>query len=470
MKYYKVIPFLVLSITFMSKILGFIREISIANVFGVNQSTDIFFTILLLPLLVSQIVGSNLSTKLIGELNKNMNKENVVSQFIFNSRIIFMFVTIFICIVNFITLFEILKSESFVFVVLSNICLSVATYFWGMSYVHMGILNSNYKFIATSLAPVISNLINIILIYLFHNSIIIMPIAFLLSAIIQYCYVLLSSKNSMDFSKSSSNKIDFEIIKNLFSMVAVSFIIQVPTIIERFLLISLGAGYVTLINLGSKIFQLPTNIIISSVVTILFPNILSLIWNKNYTGSMKNIVKLLTITVPITSFFVLFGNTVIIVLFSKSVDNSQIHLLNELVYLFSFSIALFILRDLIMKIIFSFDLTRIAIFLAVVTTLINVFLDVILIRFIGIQIVPMALCVNLFSYCGLLVYIFRDKLLLIDWKNINFLPLLFNLFSVPVIIFFSNKSNINLAIMIFLFSLIVSINSFFSINKKIKGS
>jgi len=54
--------FLLTAIAFLSKILGFLREVTIANVFGASAITDAYLVASVLPGIVAGLIGGSLTT------------------------------------------------------------------------------------------------------------------------------------------------------------------------------------------------------------------------------------------------------------------------------------------------------------------------------------------------------------------------------------------------------------------------
>ena len=446
MKSIKIISLLVLLFTILSRLFGFVREIGVASFFGVNHYTDIFFVILIFPIMLSQIIGSNLSVKLIGDLKKEENKmiKQTIDKYFYNGLIIFSIVSLGIFIFNIITVEVPSNSNINSFLWISNISLSISTLFWGMSYLNMGILQADSKFIVCTIAPLLSNVISIIIMFFFQKVIYSIPIAFTISSIVQMVFVSIFIKGhrSLSFSLFRKN-FDAQIFKNIIVMVLSSFALQLPLIMERYIVLRLGEGYVTILNLAQKVYQLPTNIIISSLISMIFPLLLRLNGNRRYSNLLiKTIVNICIISAPIISIIYISSPFLVDTFFGKSIkDQEQLNELAMLIKVFGISTALYIIRDLLLKLLFSLDYLMVTIKISIVTTIINIALDIVMIYFFGIIGIPIALIFSLIIFVVLSMKFMNKRGPISKKKFVSFLDfkLVYNVISIIcVILLFTN--------------------------------
>lgn len=473
MKLIKYTSLIVLVLTILSRIFGFIREISVANLFGVNSYTDVFFTALIFPIMLSQIIGSNLSVKMIGELKASgeHEKTNIINKYFYNSIIIFLLISVCIVLFNLITIKVAESSGEFnTFLKSCNILLSIATIFWGISYVQMGMLNAEHRFFASSIAPLVSNVLNIFILLIFRDYISSIPIAFLLSAIVQMLFLSWYVKGYVKWEKNLIIKlIDLKIAKYLFIMILSSLFLQLPIILERYIVIGLGEGYVTILNLAQKVYQLPTNIIISSIITIIFPSVLKYIYHQNASNMLYRIIAdIFIICSPIVSGIYLFSGYFINILFSDTLNNQQLNDLKGLIQIFGLSTTLYIIRDLLLKLLFSLNYSVYAMKISIITAILNIALDVILIYSFGILAIPIALIVNLAVFGVLAMKVInKDILKKINGLNVFKTPLfIFNLICIPIIVITYNYGYLAFCYGAFLISMFFSIKVFINFSSK----
>jgi putative peptidoglycan lipid II flippase len=455
---FKFTSLIILAIVFISRFFGFLREISISNFFGVNDFTDAFFLSLTIPLVVSQIVGANIANKIIADIQKNYDKEklsSIISSHIVTSAVILFVIGIsFALSFDFLSPFKDLKLRTY-----NQYCiyvLSPSIVFWGMSYVLGGILNAHNKFYSNAFSPLISSFITILLYLNYRGDYYFLPIGMTIGSLFQFLFMLYFSRKyirllSLKYVRLS---ISFDLIKLVLPMIFSSIILQVPMILERYIVSGLEEGSITLLNYAQKTFVLLTSILIYSVIAIIYPILLNYIYNKKsqFQELFSSVnQKVLTISLGILIIIFMFiDNMVRILFFNLNMDKFNLSEFGLLIKLFSFSIFLYIIRDLLFKLLFGLKMSSYVLVISTLTSIINILLDVIFVNHFKIYGVALALFISLFfnniliirvlykkGYINKIFLVYRDRYLLIN--IILFLCLLFNPIKVldNVISFFS---------------------------------
>ncbi len=326
-------------LTFFSKIIGFIRDILIANIFGINIYTDAFYTALKFPNMLRKIFAEGaFSYVFIPILSKYKEKKrNKINELI--SSIYFLLSIILIII----TILGIIYSNNIIYITAPGfvknslktyltikilriifpfiIIISLSTYI-------SSILNVWNIFILPTFAPIILNIIIIIFI-LFINKYFYIPImslawSIIFGSIFQLIYQKIILKNisvNLKIKKINiyNNGIK-KIIKNIIPVILGMFIYQMSQIINNSILSYLQSGSISWIYYADRLIELPLTILGTTIGTILLSK-LSNNYNKNNKNKYNKIINqylkiILLISLP-TSIILIFASKLLVIILFK---------------------------------------------------------------------------------------------------------------------------------------------------------
>ncbi len=486
------------SITCIVKIIGFIKDIIIANKFGINMTTDSFYSSLKIQNLLRKILTEGtLSYIFIPILSKyKIKKKKKKIQQLISSIYILLTITLFI-----ITIFFIYFSKKIIYLTsygfiknykkfkLTNKLFKKTIPFIiliSLSYFLASILNLWNIIYPIISIPLITN-INMIIFTLFiskyfKNPILSLTTAIIIGGIIQITIQNLYIKKIPIYLKIKYiNIYNIKLIKIIKKIIPTIFgisIYHISQIINNNILSFLKEGSISWIYYADRIIELPISILGTITGTVLLAKLSNKYNKKDIKGYNKIINKyiqiILTLSIPISIFLITTSRLLIITLFNygkfKYID---VIMTSKILIINSISLTGFILIKILIPCFYSQQNIKtpnnISIIILIITQILNIF-TIKLFKFKGISI---SNCIS--SYVNIfLLYkklknnkIFKKKY---KWKNflikiiISNIITLFLLFIANKIIeknFINNNIYIKLIKISFLiiFTLIIYINN-----------
>ncbi|MFO1130122.1 MAG: lipid II flippase MurJ [Rickettsiales bacterium] len=223
MKNIKKASFIIILTTIISRITGFIKEILIANYFGTSVLADIIIIATRLPNLFRRIFGEGAMSQVfipiyctLEQLSKKIFLHKIFILLFLSTSIISLLLSLFMGDLFFFIAPGIIESHIKDLAILSSQISVFYLIFICLTSLFGAVLNSEQKFFAFGIMPIIPNItIAILLIFTsyFHiqkeNLVILININFLVSGILQLIFIIFSAKKH-------NIEINIKIIKNFF--------------------------------------------------------------------------------------------------------------------------------------------------------------------------------------------------------------------------------------------------------------
>jgi putative peptidoglycan lipid II flippase len=324
--------------TFLSRILGMIRDIVIAYLFGAGQVTDAFWVAFRIPNLLRRLFAEGTLTVsfipvFTGRLEHGgKEKAKVISDSIF---------TILVCLLILISAVGIIFSpyivkifasgfneQAFNLAVLLNRIMFPYILFISLTALSMGILNSLKHFFAPSFSPVLFNICMILFAILLHDyfdiPIVSLAVGVIIGGIIQFLFQIpfLRSRHflfkpKLLFNNPDIKKIFTLIVPQIFGLAVYNLNIIVNTQYASYL----PEGTVSYLFLSERLIEFPLGIIAVSLATVLLPNFSSYIakgdLNKFKETYIQSVRILFYILVPATFGLIALSQPICNILYQR---------------------------------------------------------------------------------------------------------------------------------------------------------
>lgn len=319
--------------TFVSRILGMIRDIVIASLFGAGGVTDAFWVAFRIPNLLRRLFAEGtLTVSFIPVFTERLehggkDRAKVISDSIF---------TILLCLLILISAVGIIFSpyivkifasgfdeETFNLAVLLNRIMFPYILFISLTALSMGILNSLKHFFAPSFSPVLFNICMILFALFLHDHfnipIVSLAIGVIIGGVIQFVFQIpfLKSRNFVFKPKLLLNNPDVKkiftlIVPQIFGLAVYNLNIIVNTQYASYL----PEGTVSYLFLSERLIEFPLGIIAVSLATVLLPNFSSYISKGDLVKFKETYVSSIRIL-----FFILVPATFGLIALSKPICN-----------------------------------------------------------------------------------------------------------------------------------------------------
>lgn len=394
--------FMISIFTLISKGLGFLREVMIANRFGSGMETDTYFVAMTATIIIVGTIGAALKTTLIPIFSEVESRHGKKGKLRFLNNV---FNLVFVIAVGVIILGYIFspltikmlangfEGEQFnLAVTLNRIGLPIAL-FLGITYVFEGLLNSNEIFGPSAISGFPYNFVFLIyLIFVGKNASINSLMIVTVIAASTQLLMLLPAVRHMGYRHSFKiNLKDPYLRKSMYLILPVligSAVQQINTVIDRTLASGLPNGSISALTYASRINEMVIAVFIMAITTVIFP-MLSKAFSNDDTDKIKEIMGqgvniILIITVPATIGVLILGQPLVHLFFERGAFSPRdTYMTSQALIYYSLGLVGFSLRLMLNKVYYSFQDTTTPMVNGVIAVAVNLFFNLILIRFMG---------------------------------------------------------------------------------------
>ncbi len=456
---------------FISKIIGFIRDIIIANKFGINFKTDAFYTVFKISNMLRRIFAEGaFSYVFIPILSKYKEKKTKKKIIELISSIYF--VLFFILII--ITILGINFSKNIIYIISpgffkNNLKLKTIDKLLKITFPYIilisltsyisSILNIWDMFLIPNFSPIILNIIIILYILFinkyFKSTIFSLAWSIIIGGIIQLLIQKISIKNiylNIKFNiLNIHNKNIYKIIKNIIPIIFEISIYQTSQIINNNICSYFKSGSISWIYYADKLLELPVSILGNTTSTILLPKLSKNFHNKNKKKCNKIINKYLKITllfsIPISIILIYLSKILIITLFKYGKFNFiDVIMTSKILITYSIGLLPLIIIRILTPCFYSMNnnniLNNIAIFTLIITQILNIF-TIKIFKHSGLSLsISLSYYINIF-----ILYLQLKKKKIINfkykWRKIFFKIILSSITMILILNYITKKLTIN---------------------------
>lgn len=452
-KSYNKLKIIVIGITIISKILGFSRDLVLSYCYGATNISDAYLIATTLPVTLFAFVGTAITSSYIPVAN-GLKDENSRNRF---DSLLFTFLTlicsIIIIVVNLFPSYIIkIFASGFEGEVL-DISISILrvnifnVLFSGIIFLFVAFLNFKQKFIvaiARSIPFDIAIIGSIILSYKTSN-INILSFGLIISIILELLFILPAVVKN-DFKLTKFRKSDFSGFKEMLIIalpaILSSALSEVNAVIDRSIASNIAEGAVSSLTYSSRVISALTSIFITSLITIMYPKLVKSLDGEddsfaNYVTKTANDINFFT--VPIFASILIFSNLIINVLFGRGNFSTSAEQTTSTTFLmYSISFIFCGLRELFTMTFYAQKKIKIPIIISVVALSLNIILNFILSKFMGVSGLALATSIsNIVSALIMLVLLLKKKNINIKLFSTNFAKIVISTVIMSVVLIIS---------------------------------
>lgn len=388
--------------TLISKGLGFIREVLIASRFGSGMETDTYFVAMTATVIIIGTVGTALNTTLIPIFSEIESKRGQRGKLKYLNSIIniVFFITLILAIFDFIFSPLIIKilakgfeGEQFMLAVkLNRIGLPIII-FLGFTHCFSGYLQSGQIFGPHAIMGIPYNFIFLIyLLFLSGNSdISVLMFVSVLASLTQVLIQIPAVKHS-GYRYSLNVNLRDPYLKKAFTLIMPvlvgSAVQQINVVIDKTLASDLIEGSISSLSYASRVNDMVISVFVAAITTVVFP-MLSQAFSKNDKEEVKGIFNqgvniILIVTVPATIGLILLAEPLIQLFFERGAFSANATIMtSEALVFYSLGLVGSALRLMLNKVFYSFQDTKTPMINGVIAVLLNVVLNLMLIKPMG---------------------------------------------------------------------------------------
>lgn len=433
-------------VTIVSKLIGFIRDIIIANYYGASLVSDAYYYAYQIPSLSLILLGGvggpfhsatvAVFSKLIPDLKEKPQEavNKLYSTFMTATTIFFLILSAIMFIFPRQIMGLIISSGSADMINLAAEHLKIMTpllIIGGIVGIYYGILIIYRQFMLPNLSPIIMSaaIIGIVVAsapndqkgYALAWA---TTIGAILQLVIQYPNVRKLGflwKPNFQFTNNPNFK---EIMELLFPAVLSSTVGQIHIYVDMFFTSSISEGAWTAIGYANRVFQFPVGILVTAFLVPLFPIFARLVADKDMDGIKtyfnKGVGVLFFVGIPIIIGILTVGMDAVRLIFERGAfDADATFMVTEALWFLSVSILPYVFRDSITRVYYSFNDSKTPFIVAFSSIVLKYILNVIFINKMHMGIGGITLStslVTLFNACvlGALIY----KKVRMDYKGL----------------------------------------------------
>ena len=443
----------------LSKFFAFFRELSLAYFFGASSLTDAYIVAFSIPTIIFGIVGSGILNGYIPIYNQIKENSNdlVAKKFTSNFTNIMLVICFFLFITGFFFSSSLVKIFSYGF---DKETLELASYFTKISLLSIfpimlvsifsGYLQLNNKFFAVTFIGVPTNLLYIVGTYISYKNNNFLLLVFFSCFALLFQFVFLCP-----FIFKTGYRHNFKINihdKNLHNLLILGIPIiigtsleQINALIDRTVASGLGAGAITILNYSTKLNGAMLSLSVIAILGILYPKFSRLV-SENNIEELKKQVKYITNMIfifacPIMLGIIILNKEISIFIFGRgNLDMNSVLLTAKCLSFYSLCFVALCLRDLSIKIFYSFKNSKTPVINSSIGIILNIILNIILSRYLGVSGIALATSISTIFISILLFYNLRRYDIHLDRTNLTILlkVLLASTFMI-IIIYISKK-------------------------------
>ena len=433
-------------VTIVSKLIGFIRDIIIANYYGASMVSDAYYYAYQIPSLSLILLGGvggpfhsatvAVFSKLIPDLNERPQEvaNKLYSTFMTATTIFFLILSVVMFVFPRQIMSLIISSGSVDMINLASEHLKIMTpllIIGGIVGIYYGILIIYRQFMLPNLSPIIMSVAIIgIVVAVAPNDQKGYALAWattigaILQLVIQYPNVRKLGflwKPNFQFTNNPNFK---EIMELLFPAILSSTVGQIHIYVDMFFTSSISEGAWTAIGYANRVFQFPVGILVTAFLVPLFPIFARLVADNDLEGIKtyfnKGVGVLFFVGIPIIIGILTVGMDAVRLIFERGAfDANATFMVTEALWFLSVSILPYVFRDSITRVYYSFNDSKTPFIVAFSSIVLKYLLNVIFISKMHMGIGGITLStslVTLFNACvlGALIY----KKVKMDYKGL----------------------------------------------------
>lgn len=317
------------------KVLGFVREMVIANGFGASSFTDAYLAAYTIPYFFQTILGYAFVSAVLPLLSQYWHSDGENRE---ACRLGSTLINIVAAGMLVLSILGILASRELVWLTAPDLSGDTATLaaqltriifpsalFMAVGMVISGILNSCYRFTAAALAPGVAALGIIVATVFFANGNIWVVAWGTLIGYVGYFLLTVVDLPRTGFRYCFAWDVKHPAIRralsNLFPIVVGLAVTQIYTIINRIFASGLAEGSISVLNYASKLINLPLGLFVSAIITAAFPALAEQAQQADgrqlKTTISRGLSMILLVVVPATCGLLLLGEPLVRLLFQS---------------------------------------------------------------------------------------------------------------------------------------------------------
>ncbi|MFZ3591237.1 murein biosynthesis integral membrane protein MurJ [Bacillus sp. DJP31] len=405
----------------LSKLSGFMRDISLSFFYGASNISDVYIISLTIPTIIIAIVGKGIYTGFVPMYTRvELLESQERAEHYTNNLANFVLIIcggIFIIGIFFTEPIVKLFASGFsgqtleLAIVFTRISL-LGLFFSGLIYVYTAYLQVKNFFIIPALMGIPANFIVIgSFIVSKQTNIYALAIGSVVATLSQFLLLLAFSYKKKYRFQFRFDVNDIHIKKMMilaFPVIIGSSVTQINLLIDRTLASYIAAGGVSALNYATTINLVVLGVIVNSITSVLYPKISKMASENNLQGIHKYLshaVNFIPIFIlPATVIYLLFPEEIILLLYGRGEFNAQaVAMTSSALFFYSIGIIGMSYRELFSNVFYSLQDTKTPTINATLSMVLNIILNFVLFRYLGVGGIALATSISVL-FCSFLLW------------------------------------------------------------------
>lgn len=397
-------------VTIISKLIGFLRDVVIANFYGAGMVSDAYFYAYQIPALAIILLGGiggpfhsavvSVFSKMIPNLGEKAPPEvnKLFNTFLTSSFLVFLVLGVLVFAFSDVIMKIIIANGSPELIHLASLHLKIMTpvlVVGGVVGIYYGVLITYKEFLIPNISPILMSVAIIAIISLVHhdNSGVILALATTVGALCQFVYQIPKLK-SLGFKLQPNlhifNNPQFRnVMELLFPAILSSTVGQIYIYVDMFFASQLQEGAWSAIGYANRLFQFPVGILVTAFLVPLFPIFAKLVGEKDYDNIRyyfnKGVGLLNFVAFPILVLIILLASNAIQLIFQRGAFNEVATMMvSEALCYLSIAIIPYVFRDSITRVFYAFNDSKTPFLVALSSIIIKFVLNFFFVKHMGI--------------------------------------------------------------------------------------
>lgn len=394
--------FIIMILALLSKVMGFSKEIVLSYFYGASYISDAFLISLTIPGTIFSMIGIGIATSFVPMYSKIIQNEGISSGNKFISNIINILLVVgssivFITLIfteNIVNLFAAgFEGETLRLAVYFTRISILGVYFFGVTYIFEEYLRLNNNFILPAIVGVPFNIFLIFSIFLSYKySLEILAWGNILALAIKLFVLIYFAKKKgyLYYFKLDFHNNHFRKMLLLSTPVILGTSVnQINKIVDRTIASQISEGGISALYYAHRLDSFIQGIFVLSLVSVMYPMISKMVVINNIKGLKKvlsdSIVSINLLVLPATIGSMIFAEPVVRLLFGRGAfDLQAISMTSNALFFYSIGMIGFGLREVLSKVFYSMEDTKTPMVNAAIGMTINIILNLVLSRYLGI--------------------------------------------------------------------------------------
>ncbi|HCC34108.1 MAG TPA: murein biosynthesis integral membrane protein MurJ [Ruminococcaceae bacterium] len=414
----------------LSKVLGLVRDMVITANFGAGTVTDAYNMAYGLPTMIQLGITACITATFIPSYTRirkqgRRGADRFTSQML---NITMLFALVLVCVIMLFApavsrfIAPSYKGEVFELTVeYVRLMMPMVVFMAGMI-VLQGLLNANNSYSMPQVVSLPTNIFMVVFVLLFSSDMggISLPISAMIGFSLQFFFILPFGLRKFRYSFSFGFR-SRDIRAALRLMVPALFstgVSEVNMMVDRMLSSGLGESSVSAITYSNRLTGFVTGTVVTAILTVIYSRLSEYAADKNDRGRKKlkstfsaGMNLMLAVLMPVTVVCYMFPRELVSVVFQRGLFDEAATDITTYAFCFYLPVMFFAaVRDMTTRMFFSLRDTKTPTVNGVISLIINILLNIILVRFLGLAGLAVASSVAIIVACGLLFLSLRRKI------------------------------------------------------------